>query len=366
MTGRGSLARQLLGAQMLVVIAMALTVAVVAAVVGPPAAERHMRLAGHGGQPDVLQHAEEAFQSGLFTSLAVGIAIALVGAVLANVWLTRRLGATVAELRRGSERVAHGDYSTPIALADDAHELRTVANSLNVLAAQVGATEATRRRMLTDLSHEMRTPIATLSAILEALEDSVAEPSPETLAVLRQQCNRLHRLAVDMRDVSAFEEGRLPINPQPSGLGDVLRAAVDAALPQYEASGIALDLTPVPEARVAVDRERIGQVLDNLLRNARQHAASTVRVAGDVADGRVRVTVLDDGRGIAQGELPHVFERFYRGDGHRRHDQGVGTGVGLTISRAIVEAHGGSLEAASEGRGRGAAFTLTLPILSEP
>ena len=359
---RGSLARQLLGAQLLVVSAMAVTVAVVAAVVGPPAAERHMRLAGHGGQPDVLQHAEEAFRLGLFTSLGVGIAIALVGAVAANFWLTRRLDATVALLARGAERVAEGDYSTPIELSDDAHELRTVAHSLNSLAAQVGATEATRRRMLTDLSHEMRTPIATLSAILEAVEDGVADPSPETLALLRRQCTRLHRLAVDMRDVSAFEEGRLPVNLEPVPLGDVLRAAVEAAEASYRTSGVGLHLGPVPEVNVEVDRERIGQVLDNLLRTALQHGATAVQMTSHVSEGWVCVDVIDDGRGIPEEQLAHVFERFYRGDGHRRHDEGAGTGVGLTISRAIAQAHGGTLHAASGGVGRGATFALRLPV----
>ncbi len=361
---RGSLARQLLLAQLLVVSAMAITVAVVAAVVGPPAAERHMRLAGHGGQPDVLDHAEEAFRFGLFTSLGVGIAIALVGAAGANIWLIRRLSGTVAMLRRGAERVAEGDYSTPIALADDAHELRTVSNSLNLLAARVGATEATRRRMITDLSHEMRTPIATLSALLEALEDGVALPTPETLAAMRQQCSRLYRLALDMRDVSAFEEGRLAVSLERVGLSDVLDAAVSAARPQYAAAGVALDLAPVPAVQVAVDPERIGQVLDNLLRNARQHGASSVRVTSAVSDGWVRVDVTDDGGGIAASELPHIFERFYRGDSHRRHDEGAGTGVGLTISRVIAEAHGGHLDAASEGPGRGAVLTLRLPEAS--
>lgn len=360
----GSLARQLLGAQVLVVSAMALTVVVVAAIVGPPAAERHMRMTGHGAQPDVLEHAEEAFRLGLFTSLGGGIAIALAGAVIANVWLSRRLGTTVAELRRGSERVADGDYSAPIELADGAHELRTVAKSLNSLASQVGATEATRRRMLTDLSHELRTPIATLSAVLEALEDGVAELTPETLAVLRHQCMRLHRLAVDMRDVSAFEEGRLPVVLERARLDDVLRAAVDTALPRYEAAGVSLDLPTIPSACVAVDRQRIGQVLDNLLRNALQHGATRVTLASDVSQAWVRIEVIDDGRGIKEGELPHIFERFYRGDGHRRHDEGAGTGVGLTISRAIAEAHGGRLTGASVGVGRGSTFTLQLPEVS--
>jgi len=364
MTEPGSLARQQFVAQLVVVSAMALTVAAVAGVVGPPAAERHMRLAGHGGQPDVLEHAEQAFRSGLLTALGAGIAIALVGAVLANVWLIRRLGATVVLLRRGAERVAAGDYSSPITLADDAHELRTVANSLNLLAAQVGATEATRRRMLTDLSHEMRTPIATLSATLEAVEDGVVEPTPEILDALRQQCNRLHRLADDMRAVSAFEEGRLPITPTRVGIDNVLRAAVDAAKARYEASGVALELAAVPDAWVKVDGERIGQVLDNVLRNALQHGASAVRVAAGVADGWVRVDVIDDGRGISDEQLPHIFERFYCGDAHRRRDEGASTGVGLTISRAIAEAHGGRLDAASEGVGRGATVTLRLPEAS--
>lgn len=362
---RGSLARQLLVAQVLVVTAMALAVGAAAAVFGPPAFERHMRLAGHADQPDVLSHGVEAFRSGLFTSLGAGIAIALAGAVLANVLINRRLDATVGELRRGSERVARGDYATPVAVDDGAHELKTVADSLNALAQQVGQTEATRRRMLTDLSHELRTPIATIAVMVEALEDGVAELDAETLDALRQQLTRLRRLAADMRDVSAFEEGRLPVDPAPAALGDVVRDALDVAAPRYEAVGVRLEATAVPPVRVAVDRERIGQVLDNLLRNALEHTSrgGVVRLESEVVGAAVRVRVADDGAGIRAEDLPHVFERFYRGDAGRRHDQGAGTGVGLTISRAIAEGHGGGLEARSDGPGRGATFVLTLPVL---
>lgn len=364
MKERGSLARQLFNAQLLVVSAMAATVVLVAAVIGPPTAERHMRLAGHGGQPEVLDHAEEAFRSGLFTSLGVGVAIAVVGATVVNIVLIRRLGSAVTVLRRGAERVADGDYSTPIVVADDAHELGTVAQSLNALAAQVGASESTRRRMLTDLSHEIRTPVATLSAIVEALEDGVAEPTLETLGLLRHQCTRLHRLAVDMRDVSAFEDGRLPIEPQRHRLTEVLDAAVEAARPQCRSAGISLELAPVPESWVFVDGERIGQVLDNLLSNAQQHAVSAVRVVSDIEEGWVRIDVSDDGFGIPDEQLPHIFERFFRGGGQRRRDEGGGTGVGLTISRAIAHAHGGRLDAANTDEGRGATLTLRLPAAS--
>lgn len=360
---RGSLARQLLWSQLAVVAAMAVTASVVAAVLGPPLFERHMLEAGHAAQPDVLQHGEEAFVSAGLVALAVGLTIALLGAVLATTWVTRRLGDTVGELHRGAARVAAGDYSAPVALGDGAHELRAVASSLNALARRVGDTEATRRRVLTDLSHELRTPIATLGVLLEALEDGVAPWDADARARLREQVTRLERLAADMRDVSTFEEGRLGLRVEPLSLREVLGAALEPASRQFTERQVSLLVGPVPDVVVAADRVRLVQVLDNLLRNARQHTPSGghVRVDVETDAAAVRVLVRDDGAGMTASEVPHVFERFFRGDPERRHDEGAGTGVGLTISRAIAEAHGGRLEAESPGPGLGSTFTLTLP-----
>nr|NLI50755.1 HAMP domain-containing histidine kinase [Propionibacterium sp.] len=345
---------------MLVLVALAATVVGVAAVVGPPEFDRHLALAGHT-DPDLIAHGEQAFVSAGLVALGAGLAIAGLGALGATALLTRRIGAALAALAAGAARVAAGDYGTPVALPAD-RELQAVAAGFNAMAAQIASTEATRRRLLTDLAHELRTPLAAIELLLEGLEDGVVPADAATTATLRAQTARLARLATDVRDVSAAEEGRLTLVREPVPLPALLADAVATAAPAAEAGGVRLEADPPPDVTVAVDRTRIGQALDNLLRNAVQHTPSgrRVRLWADAVGDAVRIGVRDEGAGIAAEDLPHVFERFYRG-GDRRHDQGAGSGVGLAISRAIVAAHGGTLTAASDGAGRGAEFVLTLP-----
>lgn len=363
-SGTTPLGRQLLGAQVVVVAAMAVTVTGVAALLGPPAFESHMQQAGHEQPPLVLQHAQQAFQTAGIIALGAGIATAALGAILVQSVLARRLGTAVRELTDGSQRVAHGDYGTPITLTAGVAELDTVADNLNLMAARIHATEATRRRLLTDISHEMRTPIAAMNVLLEALEDGVADPDPETLAALRRQTARLNRLAGDMKDVSASEQGRLGLDLEETSLDGLVRSAAAAWQPRASARGVRLTAAADLPITAVVDRNRLGQVLDNLLRNALQHTpeGGSIHVGLAVGEGTATVEVRDDGTGISADDLPHVFERFYRGDPQRRRDEGAGTGVGLTISRGIAEAHGGTLDAHSAGPGAGATFRLVLPV----
>ncbi len=356
-----SIARRLLVAQVLVIVAMAATVAAVATVVGPSSFVAHMRLAG-AADPDVLMHGEEAFESAGLSAMVAGLTIAGLGAILASVLLTRRLRASLGALAAGAERVASGDYSTPVELTSADRELATVARSFNDMTARVADTEATRRRLLTDLSHEIRTPLAAIDLLVEGIGDGVVVPDAATAATLRAQTARLARLASDLRDVSAAEEGRLGLRLERLPVARVVEGSAAAARPGYAAAGVTLEVAGGPDAAIEADPARLGQVLDNLLRNALQHSApgQRVTVSWD-ADGAVaRVFVRDQGEGISAADLPHVFERFFRGAGRRR-DEGSGTGVGLAIARAITHAHGGSLTAASDGPGRGAEFVLTLP-----
>ncbi len=358
-----SLARRLLVAQVLVVLAMALTVVAVGVVVGPSVFHQHLLLAGNA-DTDLVAHGEAAFASAGLTALAAGLTIAVAGALAASVWLSRRLGDAVTALAAGTERVAAGDYGTPVVLPRADRELERVASSFNAMASRLADTEATRRRLLTDLAHEMRTPLAAIDLLLEGIDDRVVPADLTTTATLRAQTVRLARLATDLREVSAAEEGRLVLARRPVPVGDLIASAVATATGPAEAAGVRLVVAdPWPDAVLEVDPVRIGQVLDNLLRNALQHTPSgrAVRVWCAAASDAVRIGVRDKGAGIAAADLPHVFERFYRG-GTRRHDQGAGTGVGLTISRAVVAAHGGTLTAASDGPGRGAEFVVRLPV----
>jgi two-component system, OmpR family, sensor histidine kinase BaeS len=188
--------------------------------------------------------------------------------------------------------------------------------------------------------------------------------------VLREQAGRLERLADDLSEVSRAEENRLDLHPAPTEVADLVRSAAQAWSAAYRDRGVGLvDPTTLPQQDpsaglvVEVDRDRIQQVLGNLLANALRHtpAGGTVSIGTSRVGDAVRIQVADTGEGIDPVQLVHVFERFYRGDTARAHDLG-GSGIGLTIARSIALAHGGHLEGHSDGPGQGATFVLTLPL----
>jgi signal transduction histidine kinase len=218
--------------------------------------------------------------------------------------------------------------------------------------------------MLSDLAHELRTPITTIAAQIEAAEDGIRTPGEQMYGVIRSATSRLKRLADDIDSVSRAGERQLRVEPEPTAVNDITTAAVREAQPGYDDAGIDLIVGPTTTDLVAADRTRIGQTLANLLSNARRHTppGGSVTVSSRRRDHNLVDILIDDtGEGIAPEHLPHVFDRFYRTDTSRNRDAGGG-GIGLTIARALAEAHDGSLTATSRGPGRGAQFTLTLPI----
>jgi histidine kinase len=254
--------------------------------------------------------------------------------------------------------MAAGDYDVRVPTAG-VEELADLAHDINHLAAELDATEERRRRLLSELAHELRTPLTTIDGYVEGLLDGVFEPVPETFAAIGEETSRLQRLAADLSLASRAEEGALDYTWEDVDLGEIVAATVDRLRPQFSASDIAVHLDrPRDPIRVSGDTVRLGQVLSNLVGNALGHAASAVEVAVSSRRDGVAVAVTDDGDGIAPGDLERVFERFYRAPETTR----AGSGLGLTIARAIARAHGGDVTAASPGPGRGATFTLTLPL----
>lgn len=260
--------------------------------------------------------------------------------------------------------MSHGHYHARAAVSGAGPELDTLAETFNNMATRLERTEDTRRRLLADLAHELRTPIATIGAYLEALEDHVVTWNQDTASVLRDQTARLTRLANDIDDVSLAEEGRITLDRNPQAVADLIFAAAVGSRDSFAAKGVNLlaDTASAAGLMVDVDRERLAQVLANLLGNALRHtpAGGTVTVTAAAGHPGVRITVTDTGDGITPEQLVHVFERFYRGDAARdRHHKG--SGIGLTISKALIDAHGGTLTAQSDGPGHGATFTMTIP-----
>ncbi|MBP8880886.1 MAG: HAMP domain-containing protein [Dermatophilaceae bacterium] len=359
------LATRLLTGQTIVLIAGALTVGLVATVIGPPIFHDHLLQAGHQSNSPELGHIEMAYRDASLISLGVGLLTSLLAAIAVTWFLTRRLRGPLDQVTHAAEELSRGHYATRVPDMGSGTELETLASAFNTMAARLEGIEDTRRRMLSDLAHELRTPIATLSAYHEGLHDGVVTLGPDSQAALGEQTQRLARLAEDIDEVSTAEEGRLDLDLHAHQVTDLLWAAHEGMRDRYAARSVNLiiDTRAAPGLTVHGDRHRIGQVLANLLSNALRHTppGGTVTMTSRRVGDHARITVTDNGEGMTPEQLEHAFERFYRGDQARNRDQG-GTGIGLTISKAIIDAHDGFITATSPGAGMGTEITIALRI----
>ena len=364
------LAARLFAAQTLVAVAGAATLWVVAAVIGPAIFQNHLDQAQVAQvSADTARHVDEAFRSASAVSIGVALLASLVAALAISAFATRRIAGPVVRLADAASDVAAGRFDVRVPDPALGREFAELAASFNGMAQRLQAVEATRRRLLADLAHEMRTPLATLDAYLEAIEDGVAVMNPETVALLRAQTGRLGRLTEDVTAVSRAEEGQLDLHPQVLPADQVIGRAAAAARERFDAKGVTLATdTSSRTGNLAADPERMDQVLGNLLDNALRHTPSggMVRMSCRASDsgGEVEFRVSDTGDGIPAEHLPHVFERFYRVDRARDLAHG-GSGIGLAITKALVEAHGGAVTASSAGLGHGATFTVRLPAITD-
>lgn len=359
------LTTRLLIGQILVLLAGVVTAGVIAATVGPPIFHDHLMRAGLSHGPTQLAHIEMAYRDASLISVGVGLAVAIVAATGVTWIFTRRLRRPLALVTAGAREIARGHYATRIPDVASGTELDEVAAGFNAMAARLEDIENTRRRMLADLAHELRTPIATLVAYHDGLHDGIATLDDDTHTVLAAQTGRLTRLADDIDEVTAAEEGRLDLRPDTVAVADVVWAMHNEMRERYKGKGVNLviDTDHAAGLRVTADRRRIAQALANVLTNALRHtpAGGTVIITAARTGGDAAITVADNGDGIDAGQLPRIFERFYRGDAARTHGQS-GSGIGLTITKAIIDAHGGSITATSAGAGLGATVAITLPL----
>lgn len=295
--------------------------------------------------------------------------VALLVALLLGLGLSYRITSPMKRLTVAAGRVAAGDFSQRVEVGSR-DELSSLADAFNSMAESLAKTEGQRRRLLSDVAHELNTPITVIQGNLEAMIDGLVEPTPERLASLQEEALLLSRLVTDLRDLSLVESGHLRLRMEPVDLGELLAATVSAAQAEAQTRGIDLSVEVQPGLPlVSADRDRVGQVLRNLMGNALRYtprggAIKVLATAGGwhgaAEGGFVRVSVVDDGVGIPAEDLPRVFDRFFRVDRSRNRASG-GTGLGLSVVKQLVEAHGGRVWAESEP-GRGSTFHFTLPV----
>jgi len=362
---RWGLGARLLAAIVAVILVAAGTAWAVASAIGPEIFHDHMLMA-QPSDSSVITHAEEAFTTAWTLSLSLALLAALLTSVVVSVFLTRRIARSLERVRQAAAQVASGDYAARVPEVHMGTEFDDLAGAFNTMAADLGEIEQTRTRMLGDLAHEMRTPVATLDGYLEGILDGVVTADEPTLGMLREQAARLARLAQDITLVTAAGEGRLSMHWQPLNVGELIEDAAAQAAAMFTDEGVELRVEATEEARQTVltaDPDRLGQVLTNLLDNAVRHTphGGRVQLGAQRTGSTLRLSVRDSGSGIAAEHLPHLFERFYRADAARDRAHG-GSGIGLAIVHSIVHAHGGTVTVASAGPGHGAVFTVELPV----
>ncbi len=224
-------------------------------------------------------------------------------------------------------------------------------------------TERLRRNMVADVAHELRTPLSNLKGYLEAISDGVVKPDEATISSLNEEASSLSRLVEDLQELSLADAGELKMIVQPEDISRLIKETVTALQPKAAAKDIALSADlPAILPPVNIDSHRIKQVLNNLLDNALAHTGKEgrINVTAREQDDKVYISVADTGEGIPPEDLPMIFERFYRVDKSRARATG-GSGLGLTIAKRLVEAHGGTIEVKSI-QGQGSTFTFSLPI----
>ncbi|MGB3717748.1 MAG: ATP-binding protein [Candidatus Promineifilaceae bacterium] len=365
-TIRQRIGRKLFISYLIIILVGVISLAVTAEFFAPSALDRHMAsmtVVMGDDMGGMMGDLTENFQRAINEVLLIAALAATVTAVLVSSFVTRRIVSPIEEMTRASQRIADGGYDERVHVVGE-DELGELAGSFNQMAQTLAQTEERRRQLIGDVAHELRTPLSSIRSVMEGLIDEVLPAEPTTFLSVQNEVSRLQRLVHDLEELSRAEAGQIPLEMEWVDPQDLIRTAAERLHPQYDDKGVKLSLelaADLPQLRV--DRDRMAQVLLNLMGNALQYTPSSgeVTVRARPEGSEVAIIVQDTGEGIPAEHLSHVFERFYRADKSRSR-AGGGSGIGLTISKHIIEAHGGRITASSPGPNRGSTFTITLPI----
>ncbi len=326
---------------------------------------RHVQGMGQmmgGGFGNMMGPSETQFLGAINGSLWIAGIVAVIIAAIVAVLFSRQITAPIRRLDAAAARVRRGDVSHRVEVTSD-DEVGSLSKTFNGMVESLEEDQAVRRKLMADLAHEMGTPLAVIQSNLEGMLDGVVDASPANIASLHQEAILLSRLVSDLRTLSQAESGRLNLALGAGDLQELVDSVVTATKPEAARKGITLiseATSGVP--RAMIDRDRISQVVTNLLSNAIRYTSTGGEVRVGVSSEGTKelvVSVADTGQGISAEDLPHIFDRFYRGT-QPRTSRVAGSGIGLAVVKELVEAHKGRVWVESK-EGRGSTFYFTVP-----
>lgn len=296
-------------------------------------------------------------------SLLIAVLITSGGTIMIAFALSQRILGPIEALTAAARSMTHGNLSRRVS-EHSKDEIGELARAFNAMAAGLQHLEELRRNMVNDVAHELRTPLSNIRGYIEAIQDEIADPTPEIINSIHEEVMLLSHLVDDLQELALADAGQLRLMKQPLELCPLLTRTIEVLKTQMRDKHLEVDLELAPDLpKVHADPERVQQILRNLLNNAITHVPDNGRIilSARTAGKEVELRVYDTGIGMTPDQLQNIFERFYRVDPSRTRATG-GAGLGLAIVKQLVEAHGGRVWAESIP-GKETAFTFTLPVI---
>lgn len=316
------------------------------------------------GNPNSMPQLYIDFRASFNEALTYAALAAMIVAVAFSLFLSRSVIAPILAMSLATQRISEGRYDERVR-SHGKDELAQLALYFNQMAEKLDHIESMRRHLIGDISHELRTPLTAIKGSMEGLMDGVLPANNETYQQIHAEADRLNRLVDDLQELSRVEARAYELDFRSLEAASLVQTVTKRLAPQAESKRIALDLELAPNLpHILADEDRIVQVLTNLTGNALQYTpeGGRITISAKQVNDNVQTAVRDTGIGIPPEHLAHIFDRFYRVDKSRSRQAGGGSGIGLTIARALIEAHGGRMWAESAGSEKGSVFTFTLPI----
>ena len=311
--------------------------------------------------PYQISEKDITFTEDINSAILYAAIIAVIVAVILGMYSSKTFLKPILQITRAANHIRHGKLDTKVEIDNNIIELQELSQSINHLSKSLQEQKNLRSRLTSDIAHELRTPLTILQSHIEAISDGIWEATPEKLNICKNEVIRLIKLVEELKYLNDIENHNLELEVEKYSLYKDIKEITASFQHQFEEKNIEFNVYLEDEIIIYADRDRIRQVIINLLSNAFKFTPSGGKVDIQLyeEDMNIKFIITDTGIGIEEKDIPYIFERLYRSDISRNRDTG-GVGIGLSISKTIIEAHGGTIEVKSK-KNEGSIFTIILP-----